>query len=210
MEKLFAGVAVAVGVTAGVVALGNPDSAAVSPIRKALDRALPGALSWLSKKPERSCLVLGAGAAVGLAGLIFLTPYPIVPLKIAKQKRNLAYLWHPSEIISMVGFKFFATHPGIPKNISENSNWCYQKLMQTSRSFAAVILELHEELREAVRCIWTKLGFFLEAPCSPCVMCFDAQLITSILFGLFRRDLSGTFYCGETAFSNVSLGADLS
>lgn len=150
MEKLFAGVAVAAGVTAGVMTLGS-ESSVLSPLRKALEKAIPGAFKWLNAEPKRSLWVLGAGAAVGIAGLLFLTPYPVVPVKISKQKRNLAYICHPSEIISMIGFKFFHTHPGIPKNISENSNWCYQKLVQTSRSFAAVILELHEELREAVR-----------------------------------------------------------
>lgn len=75
-------------------------------------------------------------------------PLPI-PVSLLKLKRNLGYFFNPLDIVAMVQFKIFHKLPSIPE-VDETWTWCYNKLVQTSRSFAAVILELNPELREPV------------------------------------------------------------
>ena len=43
--------------------------------------------------------------------------------------------------------------PDFPKNLSEADIYSYKKLVQVSRSFAAVIAELPEDLRRPVRAL---------------------------------------------------------
>lgn len=76
---------------------------------------------------------------------------PILPLPVSllKLRRNLGYLFSPLDIFAMIQFKIFHKLPSIPE-VDETWTWCYKKLVQTSRSFAAVILELNPELREPV------------------------------------------------------------
>lgn len=77
-------------------------------------------------------------------------------------KNNLTYglLSNPDEIPAMIAFVFHKT-PQIPKGITKNQQYCYNKLVQVSRrfvclevcshfSFSAVILALPDELRESV------------------------------------------------------------
>jgi hypothetical protein len=73
-----------------------------------------------------------------------------LPLTLLKQKRNLHYVCHPMDLVALGQFYFTSKLPEVPKNLDDDWTWCYEKLVKTSRSFAAVILELNEELREAI------------------------------------------------------------
>jgi len=73
-----------------------------------------------------------------------------LPLVLLQQKRNLHYLCHPMDLYALGQFLFTSKLPEVPKDLDADWTWCYQKLVKTSRSFAAVILELNEELRGAV------------------------------------------------------------
>lgn len=70
-----------------------------------------------------------------------------LPLCMLKQKRNLHYLAHPTDLYALGQFFFTSKLPETPKDVDDDWKWCYQKLVKTSRSFAAVILELNDELR---------------------------------------------------------------
>jgi hypothetical protein len=50
--------------------------------------------------------------------------------------------------------------PDFPKNLSEADIYSYKKLVQVSRSFAAVIAELPEDLRRPVRALPGPRPFF--------------------------------------------------
>eukprot|EP01120_Amphizonella_sp_Union-15-10_P007001 TRINITY_DN2321_c0_g1_i1.p1 TRINITY_DN2321_c0_g1~~TRINITY_DN2321_c0_g1_i1.p1 ORF type:complete len:415 (+),score=70.35 TRINITY_DN2321_c0_g1_i1:102-1346(+) len=72
--------------------------------------------------------------------------YGILPVFLAKHKRNLGYLWNPSELKALVDFKK-QKPPQVPTNLTPDETFCYQKLMAVSRSFALVTLELQEPLK---------------------------------------------------------------
>jgi farnesyl-diphosphate farnesyltransferase len=57
---------------------------------------------------------------------------------------------HPKELMALLRFKTSVVLPTIPKGIAPDSQYCYEKLQQTSRSFSTVILHLHPKLREAI------------------------------------------------------------
>jgi len=57
---------------------------------------------------------------------------------------------HPMDLVALGQFFFTSKLPEVPKDLDADWTWCYQKLVKTSRSFAAVILELSEELRGPV------------------------------------------------------------
>lgn len=59
---------------------------------------------------------------------------------------------HPDELKAAIHLKYFreSIHPRDPSKESENLRRCYELLFKTSRSFAAVIEELHPELRNAI------------------------------------------------------------
>jgi hypothetical protein len=63
----------------------------------------------------------------------------------------LPSLAYPSEVFALI--RFFSSYQAahIPKTTSAAEQYSYVALTKTSRSFAAVILELHEELRMAVK-----------------------------------------------------------
>ena len=109
---------------------------------KAFGRTVPG------KAVVASAAVVTATAAASFLYL-GLRNAPL-PLGLLKQKRNLHYLAHPLDVIALGKFYFTSKLPEIPKDLDADWTWCYQKLVFTSRSFAAVILELSEELRGAV------------------------------------------------------------
>ncbi|QPG76897.1 hypothetical protein FOA43_004291 [Brettanomyces nanus] len=61
----------------------------------------------------------------------------------------IQFLEHPCELKSAIQLKFFrVSNP--PHPTSESERTCYDLLKQTSRSFASVILELDQELREPI------------------------------------------------------------
>lgn len=94
-------------------------------------------------------IACGVGAAV-LAGVLYKSSGPLyVPVFLKKMKRSLSYICYPADIYAMLLFKFTTKLPS-PPVINDDWTWCYEKLLQTSRSFAAVILELHPKLRESV------------------------------------------------------------
>jgi hypothetical protein len=131
-------------------------TAAADALLRLVEAALPAALrsdiNVLGSQVRPSKWLLATLAVAGAGTLLSKLPIKY-PVALLKQKRNLGYVCHPTEIGSMIGFLMFGTLPSIPKNITDNATWCYKKLKQTSRSFAAVILELNEELREPVRVI---------------------------------------------------------
>lgn len=61
-------------------------------------------------------------------------------------------LGHPNEFKAMIQLKYFRKpiHPQNLKNSPKSLQRCYELLTKTSRSFAAVIQELHPELRDAI------------------------------------------------------------
>ncbi|CAI2178396.1 15849_t:CDS:2 [Funneliformis geosporum] len=63
----------------------------------------------------------------------------------------LQSIFHPSEIVALVQYKFLRPSPS--NLIPPEKKACYEFLNQTSRSFAAVIQELDDEIRDAV-CIF--------------------------------------------------------
>lgn len=73
-----------------------------------------------------------------------------LPIFILKQKRNIHYLFNPGDLVALGSFLLTQKLPQIPKNLDSDWTWCYEKLLFTSRSFSAVILELHKELRDAI------------------------------------------------------------
>lgn len=60
------------------------------------------------------------------------------------------YATHPQELVALVRFKSSVVLPEIPRDITPNTRYCYEKLQQTSRSFSTVILTLHPKLRDAI------------------------------------------------------------
>jgi hypothetical protein len=119
-------------------------------VESLLPQSLRSDVTVLGSQVRPSKWLLATMAVAGAGTLLYKLPIRY-PVALLKQKRNLGYLCHPSEIGAIAGFLMFGTLPSIPQNISDNTVWCYKKLKQTSRSFSAVILELHEELREPVR-----------------------------------------------------------
>lgn len=102
--------------------------------------------------PGKAVVATGALATLAAASsflYLSLRKAPL-PLCLLKQKRNLHYVTHPSDLVALGTFLFTAKLPQVPMDIDDDQKWCYQKLLQTSRSFAAVILELTPEIREAV------------------------------------------------------------
>ena len=60
-------------------------------------------------------------------------------------------LVRPNELFAMVKWKLTKDPNAIPASANtENLRWCYDILNKTSRSFAFVIRELGDELRDAV------------------------------------------------------------
>lgn len=102
--------------------------------------------------PGKFVVAAGAAATTAAAASFLylgLRNAPL-PLFLLKQKRTLHYACHPMDLVALGQFFFTSKLPEVPKNLDPNWTWCYQKLVKTSRSFAAVILELNEELRGAV------------------------------------------------------------
>ena len=64
-----------------------------------------------------------------------------------KLKTILQLLTHPDELVPLMRFLLFYKQAKIPKTTTTEEKYCYEALTKTSRSFAAVILELSEELR---------------------------------------------------------------
>lgn len=68
----------------------------------------------------------------------------------------MQYLTHPDEVVAMLKLKYAranAVHLPSSPNLSADFRWCYDMLPKTSRSFAFVIQELSDELRDAI-CIF--------------------------------------------------------
>lgn len=80
--------------------------------------------------------------AVGLLGFKWLFPHYV--------KKAQELMAHPYEFYQMLKFKFFYKVPDFPKNLSEADIYSYKKLVKVSRSFAAVIAELPEDLRRPI------------------------------------------------------------
>lgn len=94
--------------------------------------------------PVSQGVLLGALMAVGISVLVILFLFPHFT------KKFLDYALHPVELLYLIRFKLSYSVPEFPKNLSKESIYCYQKLVKVSRSFAAVIAELPEELREPI------------------------------------------------------------
>jgi farnesyl-diphosphate farnesyltransferase len=62
----------------------------------------------------------------------------------------LEVVLHPAELVALLKYKFFYNLPPLPSEVSPSQQYCYRMLSKVSRSFAAVIRELHPELREPV------------------------------------------------------------
>jgi len=88
--------------------------------------------------------LLGVWIAIAVGLLAFKWFFPHFVKKITE------VLSHPIELYHMLKFKFAYTVPDFPKNLSEADIYSYQKLVKVSRSFAAVIAELPEELRRPI------------------------------------------------------------
>merc|ERR1712000_589468 len=71
-------------------------------------------------------------------------------LVFKKRKTILPLVLHPSEAVSILKFLLFNKKQNVPANATVAQAYCYETLIKVSRSFAAVIMELPEELREAV------------------------------------------------------------
>lgn len=70
-------------------------------------------------------------------------------------KTLLASIRHPQELSALINYKFFPPNANLKRNELRIANdpskkKCYDFLFLTSRSFAAVIVELDDELRDAV------------------------------------------------------------
>ncbi|KAK6198635.1 farnesyl-diphosphate farnesyltransferase [Scheffersomyces amazonensis] len=65
-------------------------------------------------------------------------------------KKLVELLTHPTELQAAIQFFYFKQPLHIPVPGSENLQRCYYILNQTSRSFVAVIQELHPELRDVI------------------------------------------------------------
>jgi len=90
---------------------------------------------------------LGLWVALTLSLLVCKWIFPHFAAKASKAGEVLA---HPVELYHMVKFKITYKVPEFPKNLSEADLYCSQKLVKVSRSFAAVIAELPEELRRPI------------------------------------------------------------
>eukprot|EP01104_Vermistella_antarctica_P012830 TRINITY_DN3785_c1_g1_i2.p1 TRINITY_DN3785_c1_g1~~TRINITY_DN3785_c1_g1_i2.p1 ORF type:complete len:414 (-),score=141.50 TRINITY_DN3785_c1_g1_i2:333-1574(-) len=63
----------------------------------------------------------------------------------------LQSLFHPDELVALVKFKLtHSSAPAVSADKTDNCRYCYEALTKTSRSFAIVIQELGDELRDAV------------------------------------------------------------
>jgi len=84
-----------------------------------------------------------------VSGLILLLLFPLS--KSAKVRKAAEMLRHPGEFLLLLKYKFiYEKKMRLPDDLSADSKYCYEKLTHVSRSFAAVILELPEELREPI------------------------------------------------------------
>eukprot|EP00922_Rhytidocystis_sp_ex-Travisia-forbesii_P024039 GHVS01035313.1.p1 GENE.GHVS01035313.1~~GHVS01035313.1.p1 ORF type:complete len:564 (+),score=135.03 GHVS01035313.1:193-1692(+) len=63
--------------------------------------------------------------------------------------RLFSLLSHPSELVAYLTY-FLHSSPAAPNTADPHERFCYRMLQLTSRSFCAVIMELHEELRLSV------------------------------------------------------------
>jgi len=96
------------------------------------------------EQPTNHGLLMGSFIAVGLTilAVVFLFPH--------FTKKFLDYALHPVELVYLLRFKLAYKVPEFPSDMSKESIYCYEKLVKVSRSFAAVIAELPEELREPI------------------------------------------------------------
>jgi len=62
----------------------------------------------------------------------------------------LKSILHPSEVVALLKFKYSLPKLAPEETKTANQRWCFEKLSQTSRSFAIVIQKLNEELRVAI------------------------------------------------------------
>ena len=63
----------------------------------------------------------------------------------------MSFLSHPDEVFHLLYFLLFLNRQQKPPEGSTKAEvWCYEMLLKVSRSFAAVIMELPEDLKEAV------------------------------------------------------------
>lgn len=84
-----------------------------------------------------------------ISSVIVLLLFPLS--KSPKVRKFAEMLLHPYELLLLLKYKFiYAKKVALPPNLSESSRYCYEKLTLVSRSFAAVILELPDELREPI------------------------------------------------------------
>eukprot|EP01087_Luapelamoeba_hula_P017943 TRINITY_DN570_c0_g1_i1.p1 TRINITY_DN570_c0_g1~~TRINITY_DN570_c0_g1_i1.p1 ORF type:complete len:520 (-),score=92.54 TRINITY_DN570_c0_g1_i1:128-1687(-) len=104
---------------------------------------------------EDSWWALGQSTVVGgLSALVVVLLYPLS--RTSKAKKVAELVLHPWELLLLLKYKFIYSHTlqvALPPGLSPSALYCYQKLPQVSRSFAAVILELPTELRDAI-CIF--------------------------------------------------------
>ncbi|ODQ80706.1 hypothetical protein BABINDRAFT_7407 [Babjeviella inositovora NRRL Y-12698] len=98
-------------------------------------------------------------------------------------------LLHPTEVLALIQYKYFKheKHPRDPTQEPASLQRCYELLRVTSRSFAAVIQELHPELRDAIMLFYIILRALdtVEDDMSidpkikvPLLRGFDAKLLT--------------------------------
>jgi len=80
---------------------------------------------------------LGVWLAIGFGLLGFLNLFPHFSKRVV-------------EFFHLLRFRFLYRVPGFPKDMAEEDIYCYRKLVEVSRSFAAVIAELPEELRRPI------------------------------------------------------------
>ncbi len=89
----------------------------------------------------------GTWFAVGLSLLAIVFLFPHFTKKVYE-----AAITGPRELFFLLKFKFAYKVPEFPTDLSPADIYSYKKLVKVSRSFAAVIAELPEELRRAVSC----------------------------------------------------------
>ena len=94
---------------------------------------------------------------IWLCYLLFLLPvlyliYTILflhPSSRRKWKKVGELLSHPDETTALLRY-FIRKRRQLPTNLTEEEQYCFFMLTKVSRSFASVIIELHDELRTAV------------------------------------------------------------
>jgi farnesyl-diphosphate farnesyltransferase len=107
------------------------------------------ALQVLKDRMQKDPVVVSAAVGAVVLASIY-NDYIPLPRFLEKKKGILGYLFNPKDLFAMFVFKFTQKMPQVPQGLNDNDNWCYKKLIQTSRSFSAPILALDAELQGPV------------------------------------------------------------